>query len=278
MQYKWSIAMYRGSTPFTLKPISAAPTLAPELVSEIACKTVADPFLLRRDGKWYMFFEALNGITNRGEIAYATSANGLDWEYQGIVLRENFHLSYPCVFENDGTFYMIPETRQAGAIRLYAAMSFPQDWKLVNVLVDGDYADSTVLFHNGKWRMFSQRGLDEMRVFQSESLESGWKQHPGNPFWEANRIYCRPGGRPLFYEGSWYRFAQDGRRGYGNNLRAMRITKLTDHEFEEKEIEASPILRASLSGWNAMAMHHIDAVQISASEWLAAVDGATMGT
>jgi len=192
IKYRWSIAIYKGASPFILQPTGRnLPAILPEAVPEMACKTVADPFLVRRDGRWYMFFEALDGATNRGEIAYATSEDGDTWTCHGIVLREDFHLSYPQVFEHRGTFYMIPETRQAGSIRLYAAQKFPFDWKLVSTLVEGDYADATVFFHDGTWRMFSQRGLDEMRLFHSDSLESGWKEHPGNPFWEANRTYCR---------------------------------------------------------------------------------------
>ena len=278
IKYRWSIAIYKGASPFILQPTGRnLPAILPEAVPEMACKTVADPFLVRRDGRWYMFFEALDGATNRGEIAYATSEDGDTWTCHGIVLREDFHLSYPQVFEHRGTFYMIPETRQAGSIRLYAAQKFPFDWKLVSTLVEGDYADATVFFHDGTWRMFSQRGLDEMRLFHSDSLESGWKEHPGNPFWEANRTYCRSGGRMLFFEGAWYRFAQDGLQNYGNNLKAMRILRLNDEEYEEMEIDSGPILAASTKGWNALGMHHLDAVKIGDGQWLGAVDGVTIG-
>jgi hypothetical protein len=276
LESKWSIAVYRGTTPFTLRPCGEdVPVLSPESVTDIKCKTVADPFLLRRDGVWYLFFEAWNGDAGRGEIGCATSADGMSWQYGGIVLRESFHLSYPHVFAHEGAVYMVPETRQKGSIRLYAATRFPDQWTLASVLAQGDYADSTLFLHEGKWRMFAQRGLDEMRVFQSANLESGWSEHPGNPFWAANRTYCRPGGRILNFDGAWYRFAQDGLVSYGNNLRALRIEQMSDEIFEEREIAASPILRASRRGWNALGMHHLDAVEIAQGEWLGVVDGVT---
>jgi hypothetical protein len=237
------------------------------------CTTVADPFLLRRDGRWHMFFEALNASSGRGEIAFAISEDCLAWTYGGMVLREDFHVSYPHVFEHGGTVYMIPETRQADMIALYAAYSFPHDWRPVSVLVRGYYADATVFFYDGKWRMFAQRGVDEMRLFSSTTLECGWEEHPGNPFWVANRVYCRPGGRMLRFDGEWYRLAQDGLVRYGSNVRAMHIRRLTNTEFEEREIESGPILLPSFRGWNARGMHHLDAVEISAGEWLGAVDG-----
>src|ERR1700744_2683348 len=135
---RWSIAVYRGTTPFSLAPVNGlAPTLTPNDVTDIACSAVADPFLLRRDGIWFLFFEALNKTTGRGEIGYATSQDCLSWTYQGVVLKEAFHLSYPYVFEVDGTVYMLPETRQANSIRLYAASSFPGTWVNVAVLKQG---------------------------------------------------------------------------------------------------------------------------------------------
>ena len=124
--------------------------------------------------------------------------------------------------------------------------------------------------------MFTQRGLDELQLFTSERLEDGWSAHPASPLWAGNRTYSRPGGRILKYAGDWYRFAQDGVLSYGNNLRAMRIDRWNVTEFSESEIAGSPILKASLTGWNAMGMHHLDAVEVEDNLWLAVVDGATV--
>jgi hypothetical protein len=275
---KWSIAVYQGSSPFKLEPAgSRIPAISPESITDIKCRTVADPFLLRRSDHWYLFCEAWNDNSGRGEIGFATSVDGLEWSWSGIVLREDFHLSYPHVFEHNGTVYMVPETRQADTVRLYAALSFPHDWRLVNVLIRGPYADSTVFFHDGVWWMFSQRGLDEMRIFYSGQLDDGWTMHPMNPIWPGNRTYSRPGGRVIQVHGDLYRFAQDGVLTYGNNLRAMRIKHLSKLEFEEEEIPQSPVLSASLKGWNALGMHHLDAVETGPDQWLGAVDGATAG-
>ena len=43
------------------------------------------------------------------------------WSDPVVVLEENFHLSYPYVFEESGNVYMIPETSDVGDIRLYKA-------------------------------------------------------------------------------------------------------------------------------------------------------------
>jgi hypothetical protein len=274
---RWSISVYMGKDPFSLKSVEGlAPALTGKSVTDFPCDAVADPFLLRRGEHWYLFFEAVNSETRRGEIAYATSHDGMQWIYGGLALREGFHLSYPYVWETNGEVYMVPETRQANSIRLYVAVDFPTKWKCISILRQGPYADSSICFHEGRWWMFTQRGLDELQLLTSERLEDGWSNHPASPLCAGNRIYSRPGGRILNYAGDWYRFAQDGVLSYGNNLRAMRIDRWNAAAFKEHEIADSPILKASLKGWNAMGMHHLDAVEVKDDLWLGVVDGATV--
>ena len=92
----WSIAIYTGISPFDLQP--APPVLTKADITDIPAAFVADPFMLRRDHTWYMFFEVMNIETRLGEIGVATSNDALNWTYDRIVLREPFHLSYPHVF------------------------------------------------------------------------------------------------------------------------------------------------------------------------------------
>ena len=277
-RYKWSIAIYRGASPLGLSAVDprGRPTLTARDVTDVPANAVADPFLLRRDGQLYLFFEVMNGDSDRGEIAYATSADGLTWQYGAVVLREPFHLSYPQVFEWQGSVYMIPETRQANSIRLYRADNFPAGWQFVATLQQGPFADSTLHFDGQLWWLFAQRGLDELCLLVSDSPLGPWRKHPSSPLWPGNRSRTRPGGRILCHDGQWIRFAQDGWPSYGSFLRAFAIDRLDEQGYEEHELPESPILSATRSGWNALAMHHIDALPMADGDWLAAVDGATL--
>lgn len=272
---RWSIGIYRGRALTGLgdAPGVTNPVLTGRDVTDVPARSVADPFLMRRGDGWLLFMEVYNTETDRGELAYASSDDGLSWRYEGVVLREPFHLSYPQVFEYEGRVYMIPETRQDHAIRLYVAEDFPRGWKLVGVLVRGYYADPTVIRHEGRFWMFAQRGLDELRLFVGDRPEGPWSEHPRSPLRAGDRRRSRPGGRMLRHEGRLYRFAQDGLPNYGHSLRALQVDRLDESEYEEHEIEGSPILAASRVGWNAMGMHHIDAHWLGSGEWLAAVDG-----
>ena len=137
--WDWSIAMYAGESPLRLGPAAGAsnPVISAGSVTDVPARFVADPFMVKVDGLWHMFFEVLNNQPNRGEIGRATSRDGLAWQYERIVLKEPFHLSYPYVFRWKDDFYMTPETLGANAVRLYRAVRFPDEWEYVKDMVPG---------------------------------------------------------------------------------------------------------------------------------------------
>lgn len=51
----------------------------------------------------YIFFETKNPVTSLGDIAAAVSRDvGATWQQLGVVLDEEWHLSYPYVFSYNG--------------------------------------------------------------------------------------------------------------------------------------------------------------------------------
>ena len=74
---EWSIGIYAGTSLQLTTPSGVRnPILTPLDVTDVPAATVADPFMLRMDQVWHMFFEVLNNRTNRGEIGLATSRDG----------------------------------------------------------------------------------------------------------------------------------------------------------------------------------------------------------
>ncbi|MDL1984792.1 MAG: hypothetical protein LWX54_11500 [Deltaproteobacteria bacterium] len=69
------------------------------------------------------------------------------------------------------------------------------------------------------------------------------------------------------------RYTQDDFPTYGNQIRVFEITKLTAADYEEEEMNESPILKKSGTGWNGFGMHHIDPHKINEENWIAVVDG-----
>jgi beta-xylosidase len=269
----WSIAIYTGITPFNLQP--AAPVLTKDYITDIPADFVADPFMLRREVTWYMFFEVMNTETQRGEIGLATSNDARTWTYDRIILKEPFHLSYPHVFEWRNEYYILPESLNAGAVCLYKALDFPYNWTVVARLIKGELADPSILRFNDRWWLFAcstPYQHDTLRLYFANELTGPWTEHPKSPLIRNDKCRARPAGRILNFGNRLFRFAQDCGPRYGSSVRSFEITKLTTNNYAEVELRI-PILKASGHGWNASGMHHIDAHQQSNGHWLACVDG-----
>jgi len=274
----WAIGLYEGPSPVSLAPAPgvAQPVLTRRDVTDLQAGGVADPFMVRWGGRWYLFFEAIAAATGRGSIALATSADARRWRYEGIVLREPFHLSYPYLFEWRGEHFMVPEALDAGAVRLYRAARFPRGWTPVGDLVPGRIADPSLLRHGGRWWLFGCTTPVQHRtlgLYWADGLEGPWTEHPASPIVADDRGRARPAGRVILWGGRPVRFAQDCRPRYGSAVRAFEVLELTPEAYRERELPESPVLSAAGAGWNAAGMHHVDPHQTGPGRWTACVDG-----
>lgn len=278
--YVWSIGIYSGSSPFELQPATRVrnPVLTAKSVSDVPASFVADPFMIRSNGTWFMFFEVLNQRTQKGEVGLATSRDARRWKYRQIVLAEPFHLSYPHVFCWQGEYFMVPESWYAGAVRLYKANDFPFGWTFVKELLKGPYfADSSLVHFSGQWWMFtdSSSGLanDTLRLYFSQDLYGPFREHPKSPIIVENPHISRPAGRVIAYREKIIRYTQDCDPIYGKQVRAFETTELTKDSYAERQIGKDPLLGPSGSGWNQEGMHHVDPHFLEDGSVLACVDG-----
>src|SRR5689334_2345850 len=275
----WSIGIYTGTSPSDLSPAAqiSNPVLTAANVTDIPAAFVADPFMIRVNS-WFMFFEVLRNDRPIGEIGLASSDDGLRWKYEQIVLREDFHLSYPYVFEWENAIYMIPETLGANAVCLYEADEFPTRWSLKTKLIEGQCADPSIFRFNDLWWLFlcsTPYQHDTLWLYFAEQLTGPWREHPRSPIVRADMRRARPAGRVITLNDKLIRFAQDCVPRYGSRVRAFDVLELTTTNYTEVENSASPVLQATGAGWNALGMHHVDAQQQPDGSWLACVDGST---
>ena len=272
----WSIGIYTGPSPLELSPAGGIenPVLSAADVTDVPASFVADPFMVWTGGLWHMFFEVKNLQSGKGDVGWATSPDGLRWEYRRIVLAEPFHLSYPYVFEWEGGFYMVPETLKAGAVRLYRADPFPERWVHVQDLLPVPAADPSPFRFADRWWMFlcaTPWEHDTLALYHAYRLEGPWREHPRSPLLTGEPRISRPAGRVLVRDSGIVRFAQDCQPHYGTRVRAFEVSRLTLEDYEEAE--HGPVLAPSGSGWNGMRMHHADAHPAPGGGWIACVDG-----
>lgn len=93
----------------------------------------ADPFIICECNRTYVFCECYLNEKNKGVIAVGEYKNG---RINGMktIIEQDYHMSYPCIFKYESSYYMIPETSDNKTIELYQANQFPNDWRLIKTL------------------------------------------------------------------------------------------------------------------------------------------------
>lgn len=207
----------------------------------------ADPFQIKVDGKYYIFFEDYVNDAGRAHISV------VEVDRNGIVsgpteaLKLDCHLSYPFVFEWQGDYYMIPETGERNVVELYRAHSFPFQWKPEKVLLEArSPLDATLIAAEGKWWMFvniQEEGVavnwDELHLYYADSPLGPWKPHARNPIVTDVR-FARPAGRLFWSQDVLYRPNQDSSLRYGYATMINRVTELSPSTYKE-----TPLLKIS---------------------------------
>lgn len=94
----------------------------------------ADPLTFKYKDQWYLFTEAFDRDRAIGRIAVSEIDNKCNISAPEIIISEDYHMSFPYVFEWNDTIYMIPETSENNTINLYKSIDFPYKWELVTGL------------------------------------------------------------------------------------------------------------------------------------------------
>lgn len=256
----------------------STPALTAYDVTDVNAHFIADPFLIKQESLFFLFFEVLDRRDMKGKIGLATSEDGIDWTYKKIVLEQSFHLSYPYVFKWNGSIYMIPETHQSRSINLYKAEDFPYKWVQTATLIEGaPFSDASIFYYENLWWLFTStepRKSNNLRLYYADDLLGKWKEHPSSPIIEKDAKIARPAGRVQMLNGTLYRFAQECSEYYGKSVSFFEITELTKTTYSEAlHTKDSLLLYPGISGWNKKGMHHIDSLNVSNQKWLTAVDG-----
>ena len=201
---------------------------------------LADPFLFSHKEKDYCFVEEFDFLNNRGHIS-VFEINDMKEKFLGIALKEEFHLSYPNIFEENGEIFMIPETSSNKDIRLYKCVEFPLKWKLNKVLISNKAAvDSNLFKLNNKWWLLtnidssdSGEYCSELHAYYSNNLESNnWIPHKKNPLIFDSS--CARNGGVIFEKDNIYRVYQiQGWDRYGEGLGVAKIITLNENEYTE---------------------------------------------
>ena len=222
----------------------------------------ADPFIASRDGRTVCFVEDFSFSNKRGRISAVEILDDKRCQIHGPVIEEPFHMSFPYLLEYKNELYMIPETGQANAIRLYKCVEFPLKWEFQKEIMSNVRAADTMLFeHESRWWLltnFASPGSNDFgsqlyAFHASDPFADEWTPHEQNPIVFDSAI-ARNAGLLRLPDGAPVRSRQ--RQGfdlYGAGLSLAKITELTPASFREERIgEITPDFFPKLQG-----CHHL---------------------
>lgn len=201
----------------------------------------ADPFPFVAEDRTFLFVEDFDHRVGRGVISVVEYDESGPLTAPTPVLQHDVHLSYPCVLEDEGEIWMVPETSAAGTVELYRAVGFPHRWRRERVLLrDLDASDATPFRHQGRWWLTATvrdggSCSDALYLWHADHLVGPWRPHARNPVL-LDITSARPAGRVVHRDGRLFRPVQDGSGGYGRALAIAEVTRLDEGCFEQRVV------------------------------------------
>ncbi len=201
----------------------------------------ADPFLIEKDGRHYLFMEVFPFARDLGHLSCMEIKSDGSHTEPVKILEKPYHLSYPNVFQYENRYYMIPETGDHQTVELYEATRFPYEWSFKHNLLENIRAyDSSLIFHEGLWWLFASVAVteacpttEELYLFYADSpLSTNWTAHPQNPV-VSDAASARPAGK-LYRQGDQLiRPSQDCAGSYGAGINLCEVQLLNKKEYSE---------------------------------------------
>nr|WP_321231929.1 hypothetical protein [uncultured Psychroserpens sp.] len=200
----------------------------------------ADPFLVRKNNKDYIFVEEYTWSINKGHISVVEIQENNTQKVTKII-DNDYHFSYPFIFEYDNEYYMIPETASNHTIELYKCDDFPYKWSFQKNLFENIVAvDTTLFYHNDLWWLFTSidetkksTKHDELFIYYATNPISGeWLPHKMNPVISDAKV-ARPAGNIFMSEGNIFRPSQNCTGVYGASININEILVLSKTDYQE---------------------------------------------
>ncbi|WP_196208327.1 hypothetical protein [Citrobacter sp. Res13-Sevr-PEB04-36] len=199
----------------------------------------ADPFIIERNNKVYIFYEALSFRNSRGilrcRILDADLAELDDVKLDGFDYLK-CHLSFPFIFEVHDQLFMIPESSERKEVTLFQCVDFPQRWKAIKVLISGVALTDNVFFSlNGACYLLSTTMNNELMIHTAEHVSGPWRKI--TPTLQLSNLHQRGAGAPHNIDSKMYFLTQECTpETYGKSIYIKELVTLNAFSFDEKLI------------------------------------------
>lgn len=217
----------------------------------------ADPFLFKKDDEYFLFFEMFDRLKRKGLLG-CRKVSEKSIGKMHIIYECDHHMSYPFIYEENETIYIIPECAESGELFRLKCIDFPYKWEKDIVYTKDHLVDTTPFDYNGKRYYFSERVIkphtfDRLDVFY-ESENNLVELSSGNPV-KTDFSTARCAGKLFKYGDMLIRPSQDCSETYGSKLNFNRIVKLSANEYDEElltTVTADSIILNSDKNYNGI--------------------------
>ena len=209
----------------------------------------ADPFIIEKEDKLYVFYEAFSFLNSKGILRCRILSNNLD--EIGDIKLEGFddlkcHLSFPFLFYLDGNLFMIPESSERKEVILFKSTEFPACWEKVKVLIpEAEFTDNIFFTLDNTCYLISTTLENEMVIHTASGILGEWEKI--NPLLTLCNYHHRGAGTPYFINNKNYILTQEcSPDAYGKSIFIKELVSLSPLHFEEKLVaNIDPIINKS---------------------------------
>lgn len=185
---------------------------------------IADPFLYKDEhNDIYLFVEYTNIKKKKSALAAKKLYPSEDSEFT-VIYELPYHTSYPCIFEWNGSKYIVPETEANREVILLKCEDWPYKWYKKAVLLKNTNAvDSTVFENDGELKIL-------LYEYNSEYTVSIGDLNPVDGIIENKKIIrrydqriSRPGGNIIHGTDGLIMVRQPGIHFYGEKIEFVKM-------------------------------------------------------
>jgi hypothetical protein len=220
-----------------------------------------DPFVLERNKKHYVFVEDYIKKDSKAVISVIEIDDKDNHKHFTNIIEEDFHLSFPFIFEYENDLFMVPESSENKDIRLYKCLKFPNIWTYCYNLISNIHAADTIIFKKSNlyWLLTtSSKNNDyssQLNIFYSDNpLSQSWIPHKNNPVkYDINN--GRNGGLIIDNNGELIRAIQTfdynkyGQNQYGRKINLNSIINISETDFNESfKYTINPYFKKNILG------------------------------
>ena len=200
-----------------------------DILPPISYSFLADPFGVFIGDYYYLYFEYLNYRKKKGEIHCHKYDKNLDLVDKNVLIRKDYHLSYPYPFVENNDIYILPEMVQSNgnqAIFKFHKDSISYQEKLLNIKALLD--PCLTKYNNHYYILGSING--KKHAFMSKKILGDYKEIK----YISHHQYNQSGGKIVNYNNNFFRPLQISNITYGEKTLFTKIIFQKDKVTEGK--------------------------------------------